>query len=495
MPRHILFSNGGPSAATAFNYQHPTEIDFKANTTAQLDAQGGGDPRHFQTLADGGGAGDTVALHFAIDTDYTYSVFTWFTGATVAADNGGVMTLREGTNCSTTDATSDSPGTRIADNYMESGSGRNGAGGLFNHLRPSSGRDAEWGVQFGDMSLASSCVIAFSNEQFRPKVLRFPEREIFPAFNGFINRDGWAQHLWESESGGDTDVTSEKKAFTIPFQSDNEEWLFVITGRNENDADHASGDPTDNRYTPYLDGPPSFGTGVDMFNVRTNNITAGATKTGRGFNWVQPVQNFEERLQFHMTVKTLPAGDYEAWWVWNRHQANTDNQNFDNATFNMWRLNHFRNRSYHKITDALTTGSLGSYGPTPWTTEITLPADAGQVLILFATTRHDRGGLDSNDQRFRIQRNGVTLVDKITNTSSGGTTDSHSNVTPSTDNQTAPVHCIWADKPGPGTHTYTVQVNPEVSNTMYNRRDDGSAGYEGGILFVGECVFAQDEAA
>jgi hypothetical protein len=376
---------------------------------------------------------------------------------------------------------------------MESADNRSGTSGIFNHLRPSGSREAEWGIQFGDMSMASSCIIALSNEQLRPLVIRFPDRLIYPVFNGLINLDGWPDHNWESSTTGDEDIDSIKLPFTIPPQSDNEEWLFIVSGRNENTNAHASGLPTDNRYTTYLDGPGSFGTGVDLFNVRTDNTTAGATKTGRGFNWIQPTQLKEERVQYHMTIKTLPAGDYEAWWRFNQHQDNNDIINFDFAAYNMWRLNHFRNRSYHKITEALTTGNLGSYGDTPWTTDITLPADAGKVLILFSTTRHGKGGIDTDDMRFRIRRNGVDLVDQITNTTSGGTTNNDSDTIESTDNMTIPNYCIWADDPGPGTHTYTVQVNPEVSNMMYNRRDDGSGGYEGGILFVGEMVFAQDE--
>lgn len=489
-PKHILFTEAGESGATAYNYECPSEVLFKSNDNGQSESTAG-DPRNPQDVYDGNGTGDAVGIDAATDTDYEYTVWIWMQGSLSAGNIATAMSLREGATVSTVD----NAGSRIVDSGMEAAASRDGHGSYLSALRPSGGRDAEFAFQFGNLSVAAGSLLVMSNDKFRPNVLRFPDRENYEDFHGFTYTDGWSDHNWEDQTTGDEDIDMPKKPFTVPHSAHNELYLIIAGNRIENAGDHISGASTDNRYSLRLDGPSEFGSDVDVYNVRTDNTTAGATKTGRGYNYCMPVQNFEHRLQQHYAVHRLPAGDYEFYWRYNQHQNNNDIINTDQQYVGIWRLNHFRNWAYHQPEVAMRThASSSAFQPTGFTTTIrNLEADS-KVIILFSTSRHGIGGLDTNQINFRIQRDGVTLIDQISSDTSGGTTDNDSNTNPSTDNTNHTVHCMWVDEPGAGEHTYTIDAAGEVTNSMFNTRDDGSDGFKGGVLFVGELCFAQTEA-
>jgi hypothetical protein len=288
----------------------------------------------------------------------------------------------------------------------------------------------------------------------------------------------------------DTDVTSTlNTSITIPESRSQDKWLTMCNLRVEKNGGFPTGTARTLRYFIEVNGE-------DLFNVRTNNTTGGANKTGRGFQLHFGLQNFNQFSACPFVIQNFPAGVLTSQTTANCHQAiGSNGSQLDNSAVTMMRTAAFSQFEYLEDTTAVIVNS-DTFQDSAFT--VTVDADGTSSFLLgLSTTVHQYTG----QVRFEITRNGTPITNNGTDYPTLGKWDTSaftdgSNGTGDTDNDTLPFTMFWADTPPVGSTTYTVRYRRNSgftgsNNAMFNTRDDGSSGYRG-TFFAAELKLAQE---
>ena len=291
---------------------------------------------------------------------------------------------------------------------------------------------------------------------------------------------------------GDTDATSAMNAgLSIDSSRANDDWLVMWRHRFEKNGGFPTGTERTLRGYFQLDGQ-------DLFNIRTNNTTAGANKTGRGFQVHYGLQNFNGTMATPFVVQNLSVGEHTGTAVANMHETISSNgSQLDNLALLVLRTAAFKQFESIENTSAVTVTS------DTWTDSnftVTVEADGVSTFwIGFSTTVHQFEG----QVRFRIVRNTSTILttegtDYPTwgKFATGSFTDGSDGVG-DTDNDTLPFTMFWTDTPPAGTVSYKIQYRRNngftgANSAMFNTRDDGSDGFRG-TLFAAELSLAVEQ--
>lgn len=237
---------------------------------------------------------------------------------------------------------------------------------------------------------------------------------------------------------------------------------------------------------------------VDLWSVRTDTATAGATRTGRGFQVQFPSLPSAASPYFTSAqVVTLAGGSHTFAAVGNRHEVADGGESLSNNIVFVVNTGMFRQFKYAQVTATQTAPTSSSWAlHSAFTQSITIDGTA-KLLLIFHTTAHEN--TSSGILGIRIKRDGVVITPSGVDAGSqpfprfsGYAVLNGTNGTADSDNNTLPYSIIWVDNPGAGTFTYTIESADQgtTSSALWNTNDNGAAGFKG-LFAIAELAFAR----
>jgi len=442
-----------------------------------------GDPRINETVFTGDDADDArVTLSGGKEKGHTFLSCVW--GVQTTGDAGAV-TLREGANAANDEYTSSTDPTRVFDHEIEGAApGIRYAGATWNGRRPDTGQSAIWSICNGNETANANALYGVTLLCF-PISARAAEVSEISADVIFTGPQlGYEKHEVHNQTGGtheydDATAADEDRILTPTDATWNvshgdEDFICFFRAQPRSNLDAAA---RRLRWSFWMDGE-------EVFNVRTNNTTAGATANGRGFNARYALDNFAGVYTMPFLVKRLSSGNHSWYTLCNRFQITDSNEQLRNVGLLMFRTRCLQNFTYMEYAQAIVSSS-DSWSDSPFT--ITVTSDGAPVVLMFSTTSHHAG---AGGNQWCIKRNGVDITPKsdvvgvpfgvgpgMQNFSDGGPGVGD------TDNETWPTTLLWVDSsPAVGSNVYVVQYRREptlAQSAMWNCRDDGSSGFKG----------------
>lgn len=405
--------------------------------------------------------------------------------------------IREGATTSTDlSVVADAPGDRIIDHRLDVSVDWNHGFVAWSQARPivGSGGIAEWGL-FGGNQAANLFNAAHASLIIMPTQNSTGTLAIQGSHLGFNGSEwfvtGAATLNFDTQAGGDRDQII---IGTTPLTIDHggEDYLLFFRARL-NTATATGGVAL--RWTWGID------TNEDIFNIRTNKMTSGATRTGRGFQLRAPGETPTTTLTAIMTgfrVVQFNAGTGSFNYTGNRHESADNLETITNPGVFVIRTGMLSQFTYSEYDQAILVTS-NALTTAPWS--VTLTSDGiAPIVIGFTSSQHTQRGYadfvvmrDSTEisvqQVGGLLHLGMSRCIDITDGTDG---------TGDTDNQTLPVTFLIVDEPAAGSHTYTIQYRRNTSaaqqggnslSSIINCRDNGSSGFIG-TLFAFELKFA-----
>lgn len=427
-----------------------------------------------------------------VNVDTGYLLMWMFSGGSSSTSTAAAFSLREGVSTSTdTTIVADTPGTRVGDTLYET----NPVTPHFNYTfsmwlssRPVSPRDSEWGMFFSN-------VTANNYQCFQGTLIALPAQNSTGslAHSGpTIGLEGseWfglgftpTTILFNDQPAGDGDQLASTSAFTIDHGNEN----YLLIYRHRLNGITVSG-VRSLRWYDLLDG-------ADVFNVRTNAVTAGATRTGRGFQARLSDDDFTAYRYTEFVVKTLSAGSHTGGITFNRHESADNFENADGMGLLILRTSMLSQFTYSTHNSAIVMSSDANIAG-PWSVSVVADGTT-QIIIGFCTTVHNATGYPD----MNIFRDGAIISEETTGEGAKYSGFSHTSTVAiadgsdgvgDTDNQTMPVTIWIVDTPSAGSHTYTVRYRRNSftaasggggsNSSIINCRDDGSSGFIGTLL-------------
>jgi len=406
------------------------------------------------------------------------------TGAT----NAGIMraSVREGATASTVDGA----GAVIIESFIpEEGVDKTYVSTAFFAERPAASRDSEWGIHIQSATIEV--------DRVRCSGATMVVLPLLPS-GGFTGPTlGTEDNHWgratpaaisyNNQVGGDADQAS-TDTLTVGQAG---EYLLMMGVRTSNAGTNAV---RNLRFNWTVNG-------VDPVSVRTDTATAGAVKTGRGYQ--QHYIADADLVQFRphlvqMALVTLLAGANTVGFRANRHEsadpADSELINAGGLGFFAIKTDRFKQFRYTQVATVQSAAALLAYAEdSAWTTQITVDGNA-KVMVILSTSVHYAATADITT--FKIKRNGVLISPYDTSILGGNTAPETPSMflgnalngtiaTADSDNGTLPVTIIVADDPGNGTHTYTVETAVSGAGAgIYNSNDNGASGFKGYLMLV-----------
>lgn len=470
----------GGGVTVPANFQAPATGYFGVRTITDLSGdQTGGTASSattqvaFDTEAGGGQWG----VHLT-DLDTGYIVFWCYAG--FDANGSGLITwsLREGDTTSTdASVASDLPGTRVADFTQRAATlgSKVMTCAQARITRPVAGSASEWGLYFGNTftnlsQLHNGSIIVIPAQDATGSLAHVGptigkrNRQWFTAGGSTINFD--------AQIAGDQDQSITNTLPTVIFPGT---YLYLDNFRITTAA--GTGTASSIRVAHFLDG-------VDIFGVRTNTATLGATRTGRGFQYrIHSSDNLAYRHGVSRVV-SLSAGSHSLTRTANRHESTDEGQTLDGHQAQFIRTAMLSQFTYDEVNTAILVTSATF--TTGWS--ITLTSDGVTPLVFgFCTSVHNSAiGIPV----FALFRNSTQLTEGGTDGGLGQScyadiSDGNEGGADS-DNQTAPFMMYWSDTPAAGTYTYTIRYRKSDdvnfgnnNNLRINTNDNGGDGFTG----------------
>jgi hypothetical protein len=236
---------------------------------------------------------------------------------------------------------------------------------------------------------------------------------------------------------------------------------------------------------------------IPLNNVRTDTKTAGAVRTGRGFQYQCTASANKSHLLVHqaMRVITLTGGEHEFKARLNRHEGDTTPTEqmgrLQGHAFNTNIFSQFYRRERATVIER--TGTTLVTVP-EWQIDVVADGTAKWWLGLGTDTH----GTPTTNTRYSIFRNGIELIESGTGflgdfpneTADGNLDTGFSTPTRDSDNNTVPVGIFWYDLPPAGNHRYTVKASSSsIFPAFGNANDNGEDGFVG-TFFVAELKLA-----
>jgi len=445
----------------------------------------------FDTEAGGGVWG----LDIIGDIPVGYLILWMFSGVIFNAGTSYIWSIREGTSTSSdTTVVADAPGTRIGDMQGEldaSAIGQFLTGAMYN-TGPNSGRDSEWGLYFSQITtnnsqLFNGCLVVIPVQDATGSLAHVGSTLGKRNSEWFSIGPGVGTINFNDQVGGDVDQTSTGGSFTVDHG--NEKYLVFSRYRINSNSIATAGDRS-LRVTHLIDG-------VDIHNIRTNLATAGATRTGRGFQYRCSADDGLRHRNGAFRVMTLATGEHTTSWLVNRHDSTDDDETIDGMGSLIIRTSMLSKWVYSEYSQAILVNN-SSYVAAPWSVTITSDGTT-PIIIGFCTSSHMGGDGYVSTALFRdstkITEDGASDNRGIGTCNFDNIFDGSIGVGDS-DNGTVPITIWWTDTPVAGTYTYTIKymmstaVNDGNSNsTIMNCNDNGGSGFTG-TLFAFEMKFA-----
>lgn len=478
IPRGLI--GGGNLAGTFANYTAPLSSEFGALSINNVITLAASDT--FTLYNDG--AGTNLGFNLS-DVTLGYFVLAWNSGAifVTGGDASGrqAVYIQEGDTASTvagggtlfTNSAYRHTTTTGPINYVES---------FFGSGRPTSG-SSEFGLHASDSSTttprsrvhgATLMALPLLDSSFVGSTLGEQDNTWSTSSIGAINCD--------SQIAGDENQTI-SGTFTVGKLGT---YLVLTRVRPQSTSATAA---RSLRWTHQIDG-------VDIFSVCTNTATAGATRTGRGFQMQMPAAININPYFTSAQVMTLDAGVHTFSAVGNRHESADNGEIINNNALFVVNTSMFKQFKYVQVTTTQTalTGATWS-AHNAFSQTITLNGQA-KVWLIFSTTSHQN--TSSGVLAIRIKRNGTVITPQGVDAGSqpypqnaGYAVLNGTNGTADSDNDTLPYCIHWVDNPGAGTWTYTIESADQgaTSNALWNTNDNGAAGFKG-LFAIAELSFA-----
>lgn len=487
MPSRVvrgLASSTGPGdyRAMAFGSNGAFKSWFSASGH---DPTSTGDPRSVQTVfTDGVNRARIDLTNGLVQGQYLLSCVWGVQSLNAASANEGAVTIREGADTVGNEYTSSTDPERIFDHEHEgSAAAWRFTGATWNGRRPITGETPNWTVAHGNAVAGTNTLIGVTllvipvsagvnvPEIDSPPVVHTLPSAGFEKSEVFNQTGGTQEYNDASVADQDLLLTPTDPEFII--EHGNEDYIMFFRAQPRTNTEAAA---RRLRWSFWVDGE-------DIFNVRTNILTAGATSTGRGFQLRAPLDSFTGPYSMPFVVKRLQAKTYSWYTVCNRFQVTDSDEQLRNVGLLI-----FRTRMFSKFTSMEHTSAIVSnnanFAASPFT--VTVNSD-GQtpVVLMFSTSSHHTGGGGS---QWSITRNGTHIMPTSTAAgfSFGATSPQNfadgANGTGDSDNETLPITLLWVDDtPIAGNNVYTIQYRqaPTLGAGIWNCRDDGSSGFKG----------------
>jgi len=424
---------------------------------------------------------------------WTYSGF-----LSTAAASATAWSLREGNASSTIVATvGDAPGTRIGDMVMEPDAigVMPGTYSNWSSNRPGAGLESEWGMCHANVTTNLS-------QLFMGTLIVLPAQNAAGSLSISGSHIGKRDSEWYAIAGSPSSVlfdaqpagdSNQSSSTTFIVDHGNENYLLIA--RSRLNALTTIG-VRDLRITHNLDG-------VDINNVNTNVATAGATRTGRGFQYRLSADDVTRIRNTVFRVKNLSSGVHSFDITCNRHQATDSGETLDSVALLALRTSMLSQFTYDEHDQAIAvTSDVPTTGP--WS--VTITADGVTPIIIgFCTSSHigNEGYVD-----LTLYRDSTLITADATGPGSsyGGFSNfryvDYADGTDGgadSDNTTVPVTVFVADIPPVGQHTYTIKYARNSfslasggggsTSSILNCNDNGASGFIG-TLFAFEVKFA-----
>jgi hypothetical protein len=482
------------------NFQTPTVAYAKSLRGAQNPNPLGTQAAN-QTLYDPSGSDPQgVNLEAAADASNGFFVIdTRIISLTAASADWCTVSLREGTDAGNVSISpvndANDPHRYQPETRIELGTARASIEGMIAPSQPDASRDAEWGHWFGATSgstctmYGSTLIILPANKTRSaggydppgPFVGVSPGSSFVRGIAGTFKKEYDPQP--PLSPGEDQDQSANWGVWRV--EHGEEDYLLFLNGRINNTT---AGSARSLRWHIEVDGE-------DLFNVRTNSKTGGATRTGRGFQIRSGAVQRQQFCYLHAAVKHFGYGDRTPSLTWNRHESadNNESQNWHYAYAQRTAM--LSKFTYMNDTNAVLVDS-NTFADSAFSVDIV--SDGTPIIVGFSTSVHMRDGSVS----FEIMRDATVItptggVAEVTNFSVQGDGANPSTVgVGHTDNSTIPVTLLWVDSSPPvGTRTYKMRYRRGPTggsiNSMMNCRDDGSSGFVG-MMFAWEYKFATE---
>ena len=425
---------------------------------------------------DGGATNIDLGFDLSDQGDFGYIVLVWASGEISSeANNVGVLELRQddGASDGTTPATAGGASGN-QNRVVDVGSPDAGYDWQFSMFRPlpSSGDNSEFGLWFVEggavtvFNLRGATLIALPVEYaLNSGVPSFTGSHLLESKTFRVNPGD--NDPWGDTGSADTDVESTGASFTVTSAG---QYLILHSMRFDGPDQGFSGSY---RWTVTKDGE-------DIFGVKTNTATSGATRTGRGFQIHASTGASGSKVRHNygsFVVKQLNAGSHEFKNVTNKHDsANDDGERLLNDGLYAIKTDQFEQFQHREDTTAVAVTS-GTFAD--WNNGVTVIGDGTtQFIIGVSSTVHANNGSEGVD--FQITRNGSAItssqISRSVRRGGFGTTGSGDS-----DNATIPVSILIVDTPPEGDATYKLQYRElaGAGDSIFNCNDNGASGFKG----------------